>query len=194
MSHNQAEHHYPLLIYLQKEERCRMFSAYLRPWVLSKEYASPHVPLLQDIDILVSDALAVLETQGDMSKENRNTIRLRWKQDNFAYNSSKNSLQYPTVDSNGKPFQRSYANAWKDYRCGHVVSKYAARIIQRFAASHLADSLEAAEDDEGEPSKRERPPVDTSWINLTAVHDILGHTKSSERSNLGSEAQSKISK
>ena len=39
------------------EEQGRMYSAYLRPWVLEKTYASPHVPHLSDIDILVSDAV-----------------------------------------------------------------------------------------------------------------------------------------
>ena len=55
-------------------------------------------------------------------------------------------------------------------------------------------ALEAAEDDEEEPNKRERAPVDNSWITLTTVHDLLGHTKSAERSNLESKAQSKVSK
>lgn len=102
-------------------------------------------------------------------------------------------MEYPTVDSAGKPFER-YAKAWKDYRCGHVVSKYAARIIQQFSASHLADSLEAAENGAAELSKREREPVDTSWHSITAVHNILQHTTSTERLKIGSDEQAKISK
>ena len=36
--------------------------------------------------------------------------------------------------------------------------------------------------------------MDNSWITLTTVHDLLGHTKSDERSNLDSKGQSKVSK
>ena len=89
---------------------------------------------------------------------------------------------------------RSYASAWKDYRCRHVVSKNAAIIIQQFAASHLADSLEELGNETGDPSERERAPVDTSWISLHLVHDILRGTTSVERSKLSIEEKSKASK
>ena len=36
------------------EERGRMLSLYLRPWVLHRKYASPHVPHIADLDICVS--------------------------------------------------------------------------------------------------------------------------------------------
>ena len=161
--------------HLSEEERCRIFSVYLRPWVLNTEDASPHVPFLADIDILVSDALAA--TCFDRKK------RLRAK-----------VLHYPRVNSSGEAFLRCYAKAWKDYRCGHVVSRYAARAIVQFAASHLADSLEEAEDDQEAPSTRERAPIDTSWMSLAAVHSILRRTASVETSKLDSEEQGKASK
>ena len=180
--------------HLSEEERGRIFSVYLRPWVLSSDYASAHVPLLADIDILVSDVLATLQFQQDVQSKGIRTKRLLSKQHHSAYVPRNSFARYPHVDSKGEPFQRCYAKAWTDYRCGHVVSKYAALIIQQFSASHLADSLEAAENDHTETSKRERTPLDTSWMSLTAVHDILQRTASVERSKLGSEDQGKASK
>ena len=141
---------------LSEEERGRMFSVYLRPWVLSPEHASAHVPLLADIDILVSDVLSTLQFQRDV-QENIKRRRLRAKQHDPCYTLLSSFQQYPKVDHTGKAFQRSYGKAWKDYRCKHVVSRNAAKIIQQFAASHLADSLEAAEDDEGEWVTNRRP-------------------------------------
>ena len=39
------------------EERGRMLSVYLRPWVLHRWYASPHVPHIADLDVCVSATL-----------------------------------------------------------------------------------------------------------------------------------------
>ena len=58
---------------------------------------------------------------------------------------------------------------------------HAAKKILQFAASHLADSLEAAENDGDNDTKKEREPVDTSWISLDVVHTILRRVSSSER-------------
>ena len=131
--------------------------------MLNARYASAHVPLLQDIDILISDVLSSLQFQRELKETAPPLKRLRTKQSDPAYYSRNSSIHYLYVDKNGNPLERCYAKSWRDYRCGHVVSKYAAKIIQQFAASHLADSLEAAEND-AEPSKREREPVDSSWI------------------------------
>ena len=57
--------------HLSEEERGRIFSVYLRPWVLSAKYASAHVPLLGDIDILVSDVLSALQIQRDLKENTR---------------------------------------------------------------------------------------------------------------------------
>ena len=75
-----------------------------------------------------------------------------------------------------------------------MVSRYAARVIEQFAASHLADSLEEAENDQEAPSRRERAPIDTSWMSLAAVHTILRRTASIGTSKLESEDQGKASK
>ena len=55
--------------YLSQQERCRICSVYRRPWVLSAKYASAHVPLLADLDILVSDVISALQSQGEVKGE-----------------------------------------------------------------------------------------------------------------------------
>jgi hypothetical protein len=116
--------------HLSEEERGRIFSVYLRPWVLRAEDACAHVPLLADVDILVSDVLSALQFQRELNVSTPPLKRLRGKQLVPAYSKRTSVVQYPHVDSTGRPLQRCYAKAWKDYRCGHIVSKYAARIIQ----------------------------------------------------------------
>ena len=158
----------------------RIFSAYLRPWALYTEDSSPHVPLLTDIDILVSDellALATAKEQHSLTVGKRR--RLRGKQTCSEYGTK--PLRYTYTDKEGKPLRRSYAEAWKDYRCKHVVSKWAAKIIRQWNASHLADSLEALEEDDRHDSKRQRDPIDGSWMDLNAVRDILQNSASAER-------------
>ena len=92
--------------HLSEEERCRIFSVYLRPWVLNTEDASPHVPLLADIDILVSDALAALQFQCDSQEHKVIRKRLRSKQHASAYTPTDSFPQYPRVNSRGESFLR----------------------------------------------------------------------------------------
>ena len=107
---------------LDAEQRGRIFSSYLRPWVLHADDRSPHVPLLGDIDISISDELVAFEAekekQSQIMGKNR---RLRRKQPRPAHGSE--NLRYVYTKRNGEPLPRSYADAWKDYRCKHVVSK-----------------------------------------------------------------------
>ena len=180
--------------HLSEEERCRIFSVYLRPWVLNKEFAPAHVPLLTDLDFAVSDVLSAQQSHRDLQESKKARVRLRWKKHAPVYSTWNSSCRYPSDDGHGNLLQRGYVKAWKDYRCGHVVSQYAARIIQQFSASHLADSLETAENDPGETFKKERAPVDTSWYSLSAVHKILQRTTSLERVKFGNEDHVRISK
>ena len=69
---------------LPEEERGRIFSVYLRPWVLNSEYASAHVPLLADIDILVSDVLSAVQFHRDLKETTVPPKRLRGKQQDSA--------------------------------------------------------------------------------------------------------------
>ena len=177
---------------LEKEQRGRIFSSYLRPWVLHTKDASPHVPLLKDIDIIISDELVAFEA----AKHKQSQIivkkrRLRGKQPCPA--TAYENLRYVYTNVDGEALRRSYADAWKDYRCKHVVSKWAARIIQQFNAAHLADSLEAVEADDTRDSRRERNPIDNSWMQLTTVQDILQGTASAERRRAGDDDNTKLS-
>ena len=177
---------------LDAEQRGRMFSSYLRPWVLHEDDCSPHVPLLYDIDILISDELLAFEAAKE--KQSRTIVknrRLRGKQPRPA--TASGTLRYVYTKQNGEALARSYADAWKDYRCKHVVSKWAARIIQQFNASHLADSLEAEEADQSQDNRRERNPIDNSWMQLTSVKDILEGTASAERRRAGGKDKIQIS-
>ena len=160
---------------------------YLRPWVLHSEDASPHVPLLSDLDILVTDACTALKSVTDATTEPVRKRRLRSKQS--AVGTAYHAPRYVYKDSNGQFLRRSWDDAWKNYRCKHVVSEWAARIIQHFNAAHLAHSLEANEDDDAAGTNRkDRSPIDTSWMSLRAVHNILEGTASSERRHIGGEA------
>ena len=69
---------------------------------------------------------------------------------------------------------RDFANAWRDYKTGHVVSEHAARTIRNFLATQLAESAEAdaAEDEVGKRVPWE--PVDTRWVSLEEIRDIVG--------------------
>ena len=114
---------------LAAEERCRIFSVYLRPWVLSRRCATPHVPHLADLDICVSDALAAVQprrgtplaavqpscgTQAAPGKR----LRLTRKQPPPLWLSVPTSgHRYPESDHTGNPLRRSYEDAWRDYRC-----------------------------------------------------------------------------
>ena len=170
----------------------RIFSSYLRPWVLHPKDRSPHVPLLKDIDIMISDELVAFEAakskESEMIREKR---RLRGKQPCPAIYAEK--LRYVYTNSRGEPLARSYADAWKDYRCKHVVSKWAARIIMQFNASHLADSLEAAEADDTKDEKRDRSAIDKCWMGLNTVREILEDPSSLERRRAGVDDKSNIS-
>ena len=123
----------------------RIFSAYLRPWVLDENDACAHVPHLRDLDIKVSDVLAAQDAQCSTGEEPRRKRRLQKKQNPMGTGYATN--HYVDKDKEGNPLTRNWWEAWNDYRCYHVVSEWASRIIQQFNASHLADSLEAAEDD-----------------------------------------------
>ena len=51
------------------EERGRMLSVYLRPWVLHRRYASPHVPHIADLDICVCVCVCVVVARGAFAQE-----------------------------------------------------------------------------------------------------------------------------
>lgn len=140
----------------------------------------------------MSDVLIALEAaKAQLSQRSVKNRRVRGKQSRAVTDAE--SLHYVYSNLQGEPLRRSYADAWKDYRCKHVVSKWAARIIQQFNASHLADSLEAAEADDTRNSTRDRKPIDNSWMELNTVRDILTGTASAERRRAGDDSKIQIS-
>ena len=85
------------------DERGRILSVYLRPWTLVPDQATPHVPYLLDLDIVLTSVLS-------------HRKRYRGKQVGAAI---------PLV-------QRSFADSWDDYRRQHIVSKHAMKLIRNF--------------------------------------------------------------
>ena len=130
------------------EERGRMLSVYLRPWVLHRKYASPHVPHIADLDICVSAWLLQEE-------------RLR---------KSRMSSKTCSVIGVG----RNFATAWRDYRTEHVVSQHAARTIRNFLATQLAESAEADVEEDEDAKRAPWEHVDTSWVSLQEIRKIVG--------------------
>ena len=94
---------------LEKEERGRIFSAYLRPWVLHADDATAHVPLLEDLDLLVTDVLEIFRNmEAEKSKPDLRK-RLRYKQPPTCRGQTLSSLGYK--DHNGSPLRRSWWDA-----------------------------------------------------------------------------------
>ena len=131
--------------------RARIFSVYLRPWVLVRDDATPHVPHLGDLDLSISDVLAG-PAPDFIALPLR---RIRGKQLAKEYKDARRH--------NVGELKRCYSSAWKDYCSGHVVSKHAAKVILQWKAGHLSESMELCQPDDDEPSKKVDDPVDTSW-------------------------------
>ena len=178
---------------LEKEERGRIFSAYLRPWVLHADDATAHVPLLEDLDLLVSDVLEIFRNMADENSKPAVRRRLRYKQPPTCRGQSLSSLGYK--DCSGCPLRRSWWDAWRDYRMHHVVSNWAVRAIRHFNASQLADSLEKAEADDELNNRRDRDrnPYDNSWMKLDVVRELLRGSDSAERRRGGKDDKKLLS-
>ena len=151
-----------------EEERCRIFSVYLRPWVLDRNFASPHVPHIVDLDLEVS---AVNRVSQPGPADGLRRFRGKWRR---VMNRSSDSFSR-LLSSASLP--RSFVAAWSDYKSQHVVSHHAQRVIRNFLLTQLAESAEAAEpdddDDDDEKKGRSWEEVDTSWVSLDIVHKIL---------------------
>ena len=62
------------------DERARILSVYLRPWVLDRSHSSPHVPHLADLDVVVSTALSEAASRRRMSKKQHPWSCETWRQ------------------------------------------------------------------------------------------------------------------
>ena len=125
------------------EDKARIFSVYLRPWTLLRNHATPHVPHLQDLDVVLTDVLG-------------HRRRLRQKQ--------------PAAQ--GTPPRRSFALAWEDYRTHHVVSNHAAHLIKSFLLTQMAESAEVEEEEETK-QKEPQEAVSTAWASLDKIAELL---------------------
>ena len=79
---------------------CKLFSVYMRPWVLDQRFASRHVPHIRDLDVTPLTVNATPQTRRRLTSKR------------------------PEPGSN----PRSYQHAWRWYIRGHVVSQHARRL------------------------------------------------------------------
>ena len=100
--------------------KAKLFSIYLRPWVLHPDDVKPSVPLLKDLNIVPREL------------EGANTGRRR--------------LRQKTTDSAGAftVVHRDMAAAWSWYVRGHIVSEHAKKIIVQFMAACCGKSVVGA--------------------------------------------------
>ena len=134
------------------EERCRILSVYLRPWVLDRSYASEHVPHLVDLHKVISTVLA-----------NKPKTRATSKRAQIA---------------DSREVEGSYTTSWDDYRTGHVVSEHAARTIRNFLSTQLAESGEVDEDDgDNEGQERTWTTLSTDYVTEDIINDVLKRDK-----------------
>ena len=132
-----------------EEDRARLFSVYLRPWVLAREDATVSVPHITDLDRpLPAPALAV---EADPCDKRRRV-------------SKKTSPEGI----------RSYQAAWASYVRGRIVSMHARRIIVQFMAACCGKSSRH----EGNDTQRGREPDEEERrnqndMNLEQVHAVI---------------------
>ena len=148
--------------FMSAEDKGRLLSVYLRPWVLHRRRATAKVPHVADLIILVTHAF-----------QRRRRV--------FGKTVTTNSISYP----------RSFADAWEDYRKQHVVSKNALRLIRNFLLTQMAESAELDDDDEAGQGPTKWEPPDTSFATLEEVHRFLhgdteppGDTKKADQRGL----------
>ena len=94
-----------------QEQRARLLSLYLRPWVMQETEATIYVPHIRDLDAVR------LHAKGEAT---------------YPHPVKRHRLTCCTTPSDVPWATRSYARAWQTYIRGNVVSEYSARLIQSF--------------------------------------------------------------
>ena len=128
-----------------KEERAKLYSLYMRPWVLDPSAATEHKPHILDPDKRPSP-------QQGGSRRTRMTSKTK---------------PPPTAEC-------SFAKAWTWYLRGNVVSRHARRIITQFMSAccgrttHMDDDETCAAGDANQDLQR-----GLTDLTLTHVHGIL---------------------
>ena len=121
------------------EAKARLFSLYMRPWVLLDKHASQHVPPLAKLGHLpVQPAEAIVKRR-----------RLSGKQ--------------PSVSHPSDRQQRNYAETWRWWVRGHICSRHQRKIVVQFMAANCGKSSTRDADvgDDAEELKEDEP--ETMW-------------------------------
>ena len=128
------------------EERARLLSIYLRPWVLWRDDVSTHVPHLTELNTV---------------RQWNTTMRddARWRK------RYKRPLKIP---------QRcSYREAWKEYVRGHIVSSHSKKIIANFLASTCCYSSKPQDEQEPEVKSQQLEKMPALSMSLDNLHQAL---------------------
>ncbi len=131
-----------------QEGKARLLSVYMRPWVLDSRIATAEVPHIRDLDVVPcsAPAAALLRRR-----------RLRDKQ------------KAPDA------LRRSYAESWRWYVRGHVVSHHAQRLIVQFLAASCGKSKRQPGEDADDPESglRTSKTLPPNALPLLRVREIL---------------------
>jgi len=144
----------------KREERSRLFSLYLRPWVLERLHATRQVPHISELDVVAPPK--------DMEQEPKR-LRLQVKQARAA-----------------PPVRKSYVEAWSQYVRGGIVSRHAQILIKQFLSTSCGRSEEQT--DEALPRTRdldENERQTKNDMNLEEVHSIINDMNSAKSKDLG---------
>ena len=148
------------------EDKAKLYSVYLRPWVLDKDIATAAVPHITDLN-RYDEASSFVRTDGGQTT---NVITRR--------------------RVTGKTSVRSFARAWQHYIRHSIVSKHAKRIISQFMAACCGKSTteDAVEDKEGvAPTDMEKN--EACNVSLQYVHNIIRDTSSQNPTRTSDETE-----
>jgi hypothetical protein len=152
------------------ENRAKLFSVYMRPWVLDPAMATEEVPHISNLNFV--GMAAPVQTEGIKSEPKR---RLRHKQ--VCPNSYRTAQELP----------RSFQDAWRGYIRGNVVSCHSKRLIVQFLAASCgkAKQVEQADEDSGRMERTHELP--NNELPLQRVHAILDKMSAARDSSRADE-------
>ena len=145
--------------YRSGEQRGKLYSLYLRPWVLHPLWASAgRVPYLCDLNIVPSSTEAPRIHRRLQGKRPAETVT------------------------------RSYAGAWEWYIAGHVVSRHAARLIVQFMTACCGKSRREEQPEETTArAPRELRSNDMALARLHSILDQVGAGDDADSSGADAE-------
>ena len=132
-----------------QEGKARLYSVYLRPWVLDHSIATDEVPHLINLNALPS-----------LCATGSSNMRQRYR--------CKQPDRQPNISQ-----PRSYAMSWRWYVRGNVVSRHAQKVIVQFMAASCGTSKRRAEHDENMEAESSPLALPNNNLALERVHGIL---------------------